>query len=204
MPKKGKSVFDGMTESGDRWCGGALRQRWKCALTARAEHPSWQPIAARYQPDLWVETIEEQRTRMKNLLRLIAVLGCALAVSGCASIIKSNEQTIALRSTPPGATVEILNHKGQTVFSGVTPTAAKLDTSRGFFAKAEYTVNYEKTGYVPITAQISGTARDWYYANIMNLFVGYLIVDPMTGAMWRLDVPGDTLQPKLDLKRGDL
>jgi len=71
--------------------------------------------------------------------------------------------------------------------------ALRLQTSNsrqvaGFFTKASYTLTFEMDGYykrvVPIEFKIDG----WYYGNIaFGNLIGILIVDPVTGAMWKPD-----------------
>ncbi len=62
-----------------------------------------------------------------------------------------------------------------------------LPASSGYFKAAKYQIEFSKRGLatqnVPLTADIDG----WYFGNI--LFggpIGMLIVDPATGAMWKL------------------
>lgn len=62
-----------------------------------------------------------------------------------------------------------------------------LPASGGFFSPAKYQVEFTKKGApmqtVPLTADIDG----WYFGNILfGGLIGMLIVDPATGAMWKL------------------
>lgn len=72
--------------------------------------------------------------------------------------------------------------------SGTTPATVTLSSSFGYFQPAKYVVEFTRKGVtqtVPINASING----WYFANLVSwgIIMGMLIVDPATGAMWRLD-----------------
>lgn len=62
-----------------------------------------------------------------------------------------------------------------------------LSASNGFFQPAKYQIEFSKKGVapqvVPLTADIDG----WYFGNVIfGGILGLLIVDPATGAMWKL------------------
>ena len=64
----------------------------------------------------------------------------------------------------------------------------RLKASNGFFSKAEYQLRLSAPGYderiIPITFSLDG----WYFGNILfGGLIGMLIVDPATGAMWKID-----------------
>jgi hypothetical protein len=130
--------------------------------------------------------------------RFLAALAAAAALSGCASIIKgSGPEPFTVRSQPPGADVQIVAVPTNTVVAyGRTPLTAMLPKSNGFFQGAKYRVVLQMPGYQVTEAFIDTTVSGWYVAG--NLFfgglIGWLIVDPATGAMWTLsrdaiDVP---------------
>jgi hypothetical protein len=95
---------------------------------------------------------------------------------------------VAIASSPVGATVSIVNSHGQEVFTGVTPIATSLKSGAGFFAGEHYTVNFSMPGYETKTANLGTSVNGWYFGNILfGGVIGLLIVDPATGAMYRLD-----------------
>jgi hypothetical protein len=59
-----------------------------------------------------------------------------------------------------------------------------------FFNSAKYTFLFQKNGYLDYRDTMSARVDSWYFGNLvfggLGLF-GFLIVDPLTGAMWRLD-----------------
>jgi hypothetical protein len=74
------------------------------------------------------------------------------------------------------------------VCRGTTPASVTLDASAGYFDGQKYTVTFSKDGYDPTTVQIDSRINGWYVGNIVfGRFIGWLIVDPLTGAMWALD-----------------
>ena len=74
------------------------------------------------------------------------------------------------------------------VYEGLSPSIVKLDASSGFFSKASYLVKFEKEGYQLKTCQITSKIDGWYFGNILlGGLIGMLIVDPATGAMYKLD-----------------
>ncbi len=63
-----------------------------------------------------------------------------------------------------------------------------LDASNGFFRTARYDVEATLPGYNSGQASISAGLDGWYVGNIVfGGLIGFLIVDPATGAMWKLD-----------------
>lgn len=116
------------------------------------------------------------------------LLASGLLLSSCASIVSHSRWPVAIASSPIEATVSIVNSRGQEVFTGVTPIATNLKSGAGFFAGEHYTVNFSMPGYDTKTATLGTTLNGWYFGNLfIGGFIGMLIVDPATGAMYRLD-----------------
>lgn len=119
----------------------------------------------------------------------IALLGAWMA--GCASIVDGGKtETVNISSQPPGATVVITDTRsGSQVFTGTTPTMAVLDRSAGYFKSASYRVEFSLDGHQTYTTTIEGRPGGWYL--IGNFFfgglIGWILVDPATGAMWTLE-----------------
>lgn len=123
--------------------------------------------------------------------RVIAALSAAAALSGCASIIKGGgPQAFNVRSQPPGADVQVIMiPEGIVVSAGKTPYTAMLPKKRGFFQGAKYRVILQMPGYQQSEAFLDTSANGWYIAGnlLFGGLIGWLIVDPATGAMWSLD-----------------
>jgi hypothetical protein len=129
----------------------------------------------------------------KNLFTTIILVGTivmALILNSCASIIgKSGPETLSLRSTPDRAAVVIADETGAKIFEGKTPTTLSLEKKKGFFSGKKYTVTISLAGYTDHTFTVDTRANGWYIAGnlVFGGLIGWLIVDPLTGAMWTLD-----------------
>ena len=124
---------------------------------------------------------------MKKYIALVVTAG-AVVLAGCASIVSKSEYPVAITSNPIGADFVVKRDNGVPVASGVTPATIVLPASEGYFQPAKYTIEYKRKGVmqsVPLTAKIDG----WYFGNLLfgGVIIGMLIVDPATGAMWRLN-----------------
>ena len=120
----------------------------------------------------------------------LVVLG--LLATGCASILKGSDQKVSFRSEPSDAKVVITDvRQAKEVQVGSTPFTATLKRGAGYFKKAKYNVTFEKPGYQTEAIVLEGTPGGWYIGgNFVVGGMGWLIVDPATGAMWTLE-PND-------------
>ena len=130
----------------------------------------------------------------KRVIRFFIIsIACAaiFSVTGCASIASGSKQEISIRSKPEDAVVIITDAtNGMEIWNSTTPAVVELDRGDGFFRSAEYTVEIQKTGYRKETFMISGRLNGGWYL-VGNFFIGgllgWLIIDPATGAMWTLE-----------------
>ena len=140
---------------------------------------------------------------MKKYIALVVTAG-AVVLAGCASIVSKSEYPVAITSNPIGADFVVKRKNGVPVASGVTPATIVLPASEGYFQPAKYTIEDKRKGVmqsVPLTAKIDG----WYFGNLLfgGVIIGMLIVDPATGAMWRLnDTAVATFQQTADSTSG--
>lgn len=110
-----------------------------------------------------------------------------LICSGCASIVSKTDYPVSIHSTPEQAAFVIKNKKGREVHRGLTPASITMKASAGFFQGESYTVVFAKEGYEEVVATLNATLDGWYVGNIIfGGLIGILIVDPATGAMWKL------------------
>lgn len=122
-------------------------------------------------------------------IKAIAAAVSLVALSGCASIVGDKDQTIAFNSTPSQAEILITDETSKKVFAGTTPTTVTLKKADGtYFGGKTYTVNISKDGFDPRTLTINSTPNGWYVAGnlLFGGLVGWLVVDPLTGAMYNL------------------
>jgi len=129
-----------------------------------------------------------------NVARLIATLvfpaAMVLLLTGCASIIKGSDQSVSFESNPSDARLVITDvREGKDVYVGSTPFTTSLKRGAGYFKKAKYKVTMEKPGYKKEEVLLEGSPNGWYLAGnlVFGGLIGWLVVDPLTGAMWTLD-----------------
>ncbi len=118
---------------------------------------------------------------------IIALSGMLLA-SGCASIVSKTNYPISISSAPEKAEIRVTDVRGREVYTGTTPTVVNLKTGGGYFKKQTYTVKFIKEGYDPKVMTIHTDLNGWYIGNLVfGGVLGFLIIDPLTGAMWKFD-----------------
>jgi len=106
---------------------------------------------------------------------------------GCASIVSKTDYPVIFTSSPDGANISIVNKYNQEIYKGTTPTTVTLKSSTGFFSGARYSIKCEKDGYEATNVMLEKELNGWYIGNILfGGLIGLLIVDPATGAMWKL------------------
>ena len=118
----------------------------------------------------------------------MAALIPAVFVSSCASMMHGGTQQVNITSTPK-AWVRIYNQSNYMLYQEKTPVMATLSRSSGFFQPASYRVEVLRQGYKKFEFWITGGIDvGWYVVGnaVLGGWLGWLIVDPMTGAMWTL------------------
>jgi len=115
-------------------------------------------------------------------------MATTMLLSSCASIVSKGSYPVSINSAPSEAKILIKDKKGIEVFSGQTPATIKLRAGSGFFGKARYQVTFSKSGYDTKTVPVEFKLDGWYFGNILlGGLIGMLIVDPATGAMYKLE-----------------
>ena len=134
----------------------------------------------------------------KFVASILAVMLAASLVS-CASIVSKSNYPVVVNSSPDGAVITVTNKHGARIYKGKTPTTLTLASSAGYFSGAEYHITYELDGYETRQVTLQKELDGWYIGNIIfGGLIGLLIVDPATGAMWRLPPNLTTsLEPKV-------
>ncbi len=128
------------------------------------------------------------KSKTLSLIGLALTVGL-LPVLGCASIVKGSNQKVYFGSEPEGAKVTVYDEGGSVVAEGTSPVTLPLKRGAGYFSSAKYKVVFEAQGYDKKEVWLSGSLEaGWYLAGNLLLggWIGWLIVDPLTGAMWRL------------------
>lgn len=124
---------------------------------------------------------------MKKHKGIIAVVVGATLIAGCASFVSRSDWPVAIKSAPGGALFTITNKKGEKVHTGTTPSTVYLAGGAGFFDGETYTLHFTKNGFQEKTATLDTSLSPWYWGNLVfGGPIGFLVVDPATGAMFRL------------------
>lgn len=130
--------------------------------------------------------MKNQKTRPTYLI-CPAVVAICLGLNACCSIVSKSTYPVTISSNPPGASFTLKKANGIAMSTGTTPATITLSSSNGYFQPAKYIVEFTRKGVtqsIPLNASING----WYFGNLLfGGIIGLLIVDPATGAMWRLD-----------------
>lgn len=132
------------------------------------------------------KTFETMKTH--TLKSFVILLLIVFIMPSCASIFTKTSYPVSINSNPEGAKISILDKDGKEVFNGVTPATAILNGSSKYMSGARYTVLLKTPGYEEHTAYITSKIEGWYWGNILlGGVIGMLIIDPLTGAMYKLD-----------------
>ena len=123
-----------------------------------------------------------------SLLRFLFIIITCAFLSSCASIVSKTNWPVSIDSKPEGVHVSITNKRGVEIFTGKTPLVTKLKSGSGFFTKESYTVVMTYNGIEKRTINLECSVNGWYFGNLfIGGLIGMLIVDPATGAMYKLD-----------------
>ncbi len=110
-----------------------------------------------------------------------------LFLTGCASIVGKSVFPLTINSNPDGANISIQDEKGTKVFAGTTPSTVTLNAGEAYFHAKSYNITFSKPGYADQYAVVKASLSGWYFGNIIfGGLIGILIVDPITGKMWKL------------------
>lgn len=120
-----------------------------------------------------------------KLLNVCCISVLAAAASGCATLLSQSSWPVYVQAAEGETEVVVKNAYGLTVKTGKTPLLLSLESGRGYFQRAVYSLTFSKPGYEDLTAVLPATFNYWYVGNIVNI-LGFFTADPATGAMWRL------------------
>jgi hypothetical protein len=125
----------------------------------------------------------------KTYLKMTSMMMVSIFLfSSCASIVSKSSYPITINSAPSEAKIVIKDKKGIEIYSGQTPATLKLKAGSGFFGKARYQVTFTKNGYDTKTVPVEFKLDGWYFGNLLlGGVLGMLIIDPATGAMYKLE-----------------
>ncbi|WP_267740725.1 PEGA domain-containing protein [Myroides injenensis] len=111
---------------------------------------------------------------MKKITTLLS-LSLLLLSTSCATIVSGSKQRIEVNSTPANSTVYIDNKE-----VGKTPYNTKLKRNQS------YSLKVTNEGYLPYQIDLQREFNAWFIGNIAIGGLIGIIVDPITGAMYKL------------------
>jgi len=121
------------------------------------------------------------------MFKISAVCLSLALITGCSSIVSDSKYPVSISSTPSQADFVLQNRAGVEIHTGRTPATVTLNASSGFFKGETYKLILNKEGYDEKTIEIQSSIDGWYFGNILfGGLIGLLIVDPATGAMFKL------------------
>ena len=120
----------------------------------------------------------------------LLALAAPVILSSCASIVGKSSYPVTIQSNPKGADINITDKKGAEVYKGTTPAIVTLKAKTGYFSKAQYDVKISTVGYADQTVPVTFKLNAMYFGNLLfGGVIGMLVVDPLTGAMWKIVDP---------------
>ena len=108
------------------------------------------------------------------------LLGCLLALTGCATVAHGRFQQVPISSNPAGAAVEVDCGRGA-VAAGETPVVVKMPR------KAQYClVTLTRDGYQPTTVTFARHWSGWVWGNLLlgDWFLAGAVADLADGAFY--------------------
>ena len=109
-----------------------------------------------------------------------------LPLASCATMFSENQYAVSVVSEPSAVKYEVLNADNEVIASGVTPNTVALSTDLGWMEKPRYKIKYYFDDGEVIKKVKSEISNAYIFGNLFNSFIGYLIVDPLTGSMHNL------------------
>ena len=119
------------------------------------------------------------------MTRLALLVVTSLPLCGCASIVSKSVYPVDVEASSAGVPFSIYDRKGEVVTQGVTPQRVTLPAKYKPFIPARYTVQYGTPGAAR-TKELNATLDPWFFGNVLVGGVFGLVIDPMTGAMFKL------------------
>lgn len=127
---------------------------------------------------------------MYKFASIVLVIVCCQFFSGCATIFGQKEYAVTIQSVPKEINVSVRDLTGKSFFEGKTPATVTLSPNGGFFQNKSYVVSYTKEGFGQANAYLQPEVTGLYIVGNGMLstygLIGWLIVDPISGGMWRL------------------
>ncbi|RPH30959.1 hypothetical protein EHN07_01480 [Buttiauxella warmboldiae] len=123
------------------------------------------------------------------MAKILSLLVASLLISGCASIVGEQAQTLYIESKPTGANFVISDNHGTIAARGITPQYITLPKADGsYFGKLSYTVTFLDANHYPTIVPLQSRLNGWYtFGNLITFGIpGWLLIDPFNGGMYKI------------------
>jgi len=118
---------------------------------------------------------------------LVAVLLLTTMLTGCASIVGQSIFPLVVNSNPNGANMTVTDDRGLQMYMGTTPATIPLAAGDAYFHAKSYQIKFSKPGYADQVVVVKSEISGWYFGNLLfGGLIGFLVIDPITGKMWKL------------------
>src|ERR1700721_1995313 len=107
-----------------------------------------------------------------------ATVALALGLSGCATLVSDDHQSIAIKSDPPGATCMV--HQGATDIGTIPYTPGTIYVGK---SRHDIAIDCTRAGYYGGTAVLEPQFQTWTYGNILYGGSLGILVDTASGAI---------------------
>ena len=117
------------------------------------------------------------------------VIACLLILPifiSCATIVgKGGPETLNIRSALIKRLLLLMMKPAPKYLKAKLPLMCHWRKKKGYFSGKKYTVKISKEGYAVQTITVDTTPNGWYIGGniLLGGLIGWLIVDPATGAM---------------------
>ena len=119
------------------------------------------------------------------MIKSVLTVAIIALTTGCASIVSDSTYSVAITGQDD-THFKLKNSSGIPISQGYTPMSVSLKAGDGYFSGADYVIESSSdcgTAQTPVTSSLDG----WYIGNLLfGGLIGFLLVDPATGAMWKL------------------
>lgn len=124
------------------------------------------------------------------MYKALVGVGVSLSFLGCASIVNSasSNETISVHSRVPNTQFVVYDNYNNVVDRGFAPRSIILSRNIGYFERPRYRIDsFVGTNTATSSTIISASVTPSYIVGnfFFGALIGWLIVDPLTGSMWK-------------------
>ena len=125
---------------------------------------------------------------MKKYFKFLFFISPILLLAACASVVNGKKQDISINYNTDGVKVKVFDNNGTVVYDNISPYSIELERGKGYFKGRSYSIEASKEGYQTQTYSLKPEISNWYFFGniVIGGLIGWVVVDPLTGGMYRL------------------